>query len=77
MNDSAGNTNYSTILFNITDDVNPKINITFPLQNNTNHSDNTIDINYTRSQILNLDNRCWYSQMILMMLILPWLVVQI
>ena len=54
-----GNTNYSTILFNITDDINPKINITFPLQNNTNHSDNTIDINYTRSDI-NLQS-CYYS----------------
>ena len=36
VNDSAGNTNYSTILFNISDDINPDINITFPLQNNTN-----------------------------------------
>ena len=31
VNDSAGNTNYSTILFNISDDINPDINITFPL----------------------------------------------
>jgi len=57
-NDTTNNINSSLpILFTI-DTINPNINITSPA-NNTNSSDNTLEINYTRNDT-NLDS-CWYS----------------
>lgn len=40
------------------DSINPDVNITFPI-NSSNHTSNTIDINYTRD-ITDVDT-CWYS----------------
>ena len=57
VNDSANNLNWSTISFTI-DTLAPDLNITSPA-NNTNTTDDTIDLEYTRSDI-NLES-CWYS----------------
>ncbi|MFA6074113.1 MAG: Ig-like domain-containing protein, partial [Candidatus Woesearchaeota archaeon] len=56
-NDTLGNINSSRISFTI-DTINPDINITSPL-NNSNSSDNTLDVFYTISDS-NLAS-CWYS----------------
>ena len=53
---NMNNTNQRTVTI---DTINPDINITFPINNNTNHTDTGIDINFTRSD-LNLES-CWYS----------------
>lgn len=57
INDSGGNENSTSITF-FKDTIYPNINITFP-QNNSNSTDNTLDINYTRSDT-NLDS-CWWT----------------
>jgi len=57
VNDSAGNRNVSYVTFWV-DSIKPDIQIIYPL-NNSNHSVNTIDINYTASDT-NLQV-CWYS----------------
>ena len=56
-NDSANRESFSRISFTI-DLTNPDINITFPI-NNSNHTDVTLDVEFTRSDA-NLFN-CWYS----------------
>jgi hypothetical protein len=56
-NDSFGNINNSEITFRI-DTIAPDLNITTPI-NNTNSTDNTLDIEYTVSDA-NLQ-ACWYS----------------
>ncbi len=56
--DEIGNINSSeSVAFDI-ETINPDINITYPI-NNTNWSINTLNINFTRSD-LNLES-CWYS----------------
>lgn len=58
--DTLNNINLSLSTRNVTiDTTNPDLNITFPTVNNTNQTDNTIDINFTRSDT-NLAS-CWYS----------------
>ena len=57
-NDSAGNLNFTGISFTI-DLTAPEINITSPI-NNSVSSDVNQDINYTRSDLIDLTN-CWYS----------------
>ena len=44
VNDSVGNENRTSVTFNVTDNINPGINITFPLHNNTNHTDTGIQM---------------------------------
>ena len=58
VNDSAGNENSTGVSFSI-DAIVPNINITSP-QNNSNHTDRNLDVNFTASDILGLFN-CWYS----------------
>ncbi|MBT4165974.1 hypothetical protein HOE04_02975 [archaeon] len=57
VNDSAGNVNSSSVSFTI-DSVTPLVNVVSPA-NETNSSDNGLDVNYTYSD-LNVDE-CWYS----------------
>ena len=57
VNDTAGHEVSDGISFTI-DSINPDINITYPI-NNTNWTINTVDVNYTTSD-LNLAY-CWYS----------------
>ena len=59
MNDSAGNTNSSSVMFYV-DTINPDISIITPI-NNTNSSNNNLDINYTTSDIGLGISSCWYS----------------
>ncbi|MEK6842601.1 MAG: Ig-like domain-containing protein, partial [Nanoarchaeota archaeon] len=59
-NDSAGNLNFSTRSFRV-DTTNPDLNITFPEVNNTNTTDNLIDVNFTFSDSFTLVDSCWYS----------------
>ncbi|MBS3080423.1 hypothetical protein J4221_03050 [Candidatus Pacearchaeota archaeon] len=59
VNDSAGNLNFSSISFTI-DNINSDINISFPSLNNTNSSNNNLDVNFTVSDNILL-NECWYS----------------
>ena len=49
VNDTSGNENFSSVTFYI-DTIFPDINITSPL-NNTNITDNLLDINYTVSDL--------------------------
>ncbi len=56
-NDSAGNNASDEVNFFI-DNINPNINITYPI-NNTYYNNQSIEINYTRNDT-NL-NACWYS----------------
>ena len=56
-NDSVNNLNSSSVTFNV-DTIQPSIVIIYPA-NNSNHSLNTIEVNYTVSDV-NLDS-CWYS----------------
>jgi hypothetical protein len=58
VNDTFGNINWSSITFDVTDEVGPEINITFPI-NNTIWNNVNLDIDFTR-----LDpylESCWYS----------------
>lgn len=57
VNDTGGNEAQDSVTFTI-DSINPDISIVFPI-NNTNSSDNGLDVNYTVSDI-NLAS-CWYS----------------
>ncbi|MFH1358367.1 MAG: LamG-like jellyroll fold domain-containing protein [archaeon] len=57
-NDTLGNENSTGVSFTI-DTTNPGLNITYPI-NNTNHTVNTIDVNYTIGDAIGVDS-CWYS----------------
>jgi len=57
INDSSSNMDTSRVSFTI-DTTPPSLNIIFPT-NNTNHSTNTLNINFTRSDT-NLES-CWFS----------------
>ncbi|MDD5012397.1 MAG: LamG domain-containing protein [Candidatus Nanoarchaeia archaeon] len=57
VNDTAGNNNSASVRFTI-DSIAPSISILYPA-NNSNHSNNLIDVNYTFSD-LNAQS-CWYS----------------
>ncbi len=56
-NDTGGNEAQDSVTFTI-DSISPDISIVFPT-NNTNSSNNGLDVNYTISDV-NLDS-CWYS----------------
>jgi len=59
--DNLGNCNFSSQNYTLNiDSVPPKINITFP-ENNSNHSTNTLNVNYTVSDDLSGISGCWYS----------------
>jgi len=61
INDTLNNLHNQILLVNVTpiDATSPNLNITFPI-NNTNHSDNTLPVNYSVSDNTALDT-CWYS----------------
>jgi len=59
VNDSSGNENSNLMWVNVSDTIAPTINITYPL-NNTNYTVNVSVLNYTVSDLNNLD-KCWYS----------------
>jgi len=54
----TSNASMDTETLTVNDVINPEIEIVYP-SNNSNHTSNTIEINYTRSDT-NLDS-CWYS----------------
>jgi hypothetical protein len=58
VNDSANNVNQTRINFTI-DTIPPFINITSPVFNNTNQSDNTLDVEFHYSG--DIPHTCWYS----------------
>jgi hypothetical protein len=58
-NDTANHNSTSIISFTI-DTTYPDINITYPA-NNTNTTDNTIDVNYTTNEATTDISSCWYS----------------
>ena len=58
--DTSNNLNNTEQVTLFIDSVNPDVNITYPL-NNSNHSINTVDVNYTFSDSGVGIETCWYS----------------
>ncbi|MBI2043498.1 PGF-pre-PGF domain-containing protein [Candidatus Pacearchaeota archaeon] len=59
-NDTSNYLNWSTISFTI-DSIAPNLNISFPSQNNSNSSNNNLDINFTFSDVTTNIDSAWYS----------------